>query len=157
MANFNQVTLIGNLTRDLELRYTPKGTAVAKAGLAINRKWTNDSGERKEEVVFVDVDMFGKTAENTAQYMRKGGNILISGRLKLDKWDDKQTGQKKSRLGVIAESVQFLGGGDGNQTERQPGQERAAQKPLGTGKAPAATAAAPVAGDGPDESDNVPF
>ena len=110
MASFNKVILVGNLTRDPELRYTPKGTAIAKIGLAVNRVWTNEAGEKKEEVTFVDVDVFGRTAENVGQYMRKGRPILIEGRLRLDQWDDKQTGQKKSKLGVVADTVQFLGG-----------------------------------------------
>src|ERR1700761_8852667 len=111
MASFNKVVLVGNLTRDPELRYTPKGTAIAKIGLAVNRVWTNESGEKKEEVTYVDVDVFGRTAENVGQYMRKGRPIMIEGRLKLDQWDDKQTGAHRGRLGVIAETVQFLGGG----------------------------------------------
>lgn len=111
MSSFNKVILIGNLTRDPELRYTPKGMAVAKVGLAVNRQWKSESGEKKEEVTFIDVDVWGRTAENVGQYMRKGGSILIEGRLKLDQWDDKQTGQKRSRLGVTAETVQFLGSG----------------------------------------------
>src|ERR1700744_3306095 len=109
MASFNKVILMGNLTRDPELRYTPKGTAIAKIGLAVNRVWTNEAGEKKEEVTFVDVDVFGRTAENVGQYMRKGRPIMIEGRLKLDQWDDKQSGQKRSKLGVVAETVQFLG------------------------------------------------
>ena len=113
MASFNKVILVGNLTRDPELRYTPKGTAIAKIGLAVNRVWTNEAGEKKEEVTFVDVDVFGRTAENVGQYMRKGRPILIEGRLKLDQWDDKQTGQKRSKLGVVAETVQFLGSAPG--------------------------------------------
>jgi len=108
MASFNKVILVGNLTRDPELRYTPKGTAIAKIGVAVNRVWTNEAGEKKEEVTFVDVDVFGRTAENVGQYMRKGRPILIEGRLRLDQWDDKQTGQKKSKLGVVAETIQFL-------------------------------------------------
>ena len=104
MASFNKVILVGNLTRDPEWRYTPKGTAIAKIGLAVNRVWTNEAGEKKEEVTFVDVDVFGRTAENVGQYMRKGRPILIEGRLRLDQWDDKQTGQKKSKLGVVAET-----------------------------------------------------
>jgi single-strand DNA-binding protein len=109
MAAFNKVILIGNLTKDPELRYSPKGTAIAKIGLAVNRTWTNEAGEKKEDVTFVDVDVFGRTAENVGQYCRKGKPILIEGRLKLDQWEDKQTGQKRSRLGVVAETVQFLG------------------------------------------------
>ena len=109
MASFNKVILMGNLTRDPELRYTPKGTAVAKFGLAVNRVWRTETGETKEEVTFVDVDVFGRTAENVSQYMRKGSPILVEGRLKLDTWEDKQTQQKRSRLGVVAETVQFIG------------------------------------------------
>ena len=152
MASFNKVILMGNLTRDPELRYTPKGTAIAKVGLAVNRVWTNEAGEKKEEVTFVDVDIFGRTAENVGQYMRKGRPMLVEGRLKLDQWDDKQTGQKRSRLGVVAETVQFLGsapgGGEGGAAPAAP---RAARP------APGAPAAEPVEGDGPPESDDVPF
>lgn len=147
MASFNKVILIGNLTRDPELRYTPKGTAIAKVGLAVNRVWTNEAGEKKEEVTFVDVDIFGRTAENVGQYMRKGRPMMVEGRLKLDQWDDKQTGQKKSRLGVVAESVQFLGVKEEGGTQQS---RPAAAKTT-------APASAPVAGDGPPESDDVPF
>jgi single-strand DNA-binding protein len=118
MASFNKVILIGNLTRDPELRYTPKGTAIAKIGLAVNRTWRNEAGETKEEVTFIDVDVFGRTAENVGQYLRKGSPLMVEGRLKLDTWDDKQTNQKRSKLGVVAETVQFLGsrgGGAGDQ------------------------------------------
>src|ERR1041385_957525 len=115
MANFNKVILAGNLTRDPEVRYTPKGAAIAKLGLAINRTWKTETGETKEEVTFVDVDAFGRTAEVISQYLKKGRPILVEGRLKLDQWDDKQTNQKRSRLGVVLESFQFLdsGGGQG--------------------------------------------
>ena len=150
MASFNKVILMGNLTRDPELRYTPKGTAIAKIGLAVNRVWTNEAGEKKEEVTFVDVDVFGRTAENVGQYMRKGRPIMIEGRLKLDQWDDKATGAKRSKLGVVAETVQFLGSpaGEGG----APAAPRAARP-----AAAAAPAAEPVEGDGPPESDDVPF
>lgn len=153
MASFNKVILVGNLTRDPELRYTPKGTAIAKIGLAVNRVWTNEAGEKKEEVTFVDVDVFGRTAENVGQYMRKGRPILIEGRLRLDQWDDKQTGQKKSKLGVVAETVQFLGspaGADG-------GAPAAPARPRAAAPAAAAPAGEPLEGDGPPESDDVPF
>lgn len=152
MASFNKVILVGNLTRDPELRYTPKGTAIAKIGLAVNRVWTNEAGEKKEEVTFVDVDVFGRTAENVGQYMRKGRPILIEGRLKLDQWDDKQTGQKKSKLGVVAETVQFLGspaGTGGGDSAAAPRASRPGQNTAPT--------AEPVEGDGPPESDDVPF
>src|SRR5438105_11590958 len=111
MASFNRVILAGNLTRDPELRYTPKGMAIAKIGLAVNRVWKNEAGESKEEVTFVDLDAFGRQAETLAQYMKKGSPLLVKGRLRLDQWDDKQTGQKRSRLGVVVEGFQFLGGG----------------------------------------------
>jgi single-strand DNA-binding protein len=152
MASFNKVVLVGNLTRDPELRYTPKGTAIAKIGLAVNRVWTNEAGEKKEEVTFVDVDVFGRTAENVGQYMRKGRPILIEGRLKLDQWDDKQTGQKKSKLGVVAETVQFLGSAQDGRSEGGSAPASRAQRP-----AAAQPAAEPVEGDGPPESDDVPF
>jgi single-strand DNA-binding protein len=156
MASFNKVILVGNLTRDPELRYTPKGTAIAKIGLAVNRIWTNEAGEKKEEVTFVDVDVFGRTAENVGQYMRKGRPILIEGRLRLDQWDDKQTGQKKSKLGVVAETVQFLGSandGGGSGGGSAPSAPRVS-RPSPAASAPAAE---PIEGDGPPESDDVPF
>ena len=156
MASFNKVILVGNLTRDPELRYTPKGLAIAKVGLAVNRVWTNEAGEKKEEVTFVDVDIFGRTAENLAQYMRKGSPILIEGRLRLDQWDDKQTGQKRSKLGVVGEVVQFLSSGN-----------RGAESGGEAGSAPAAprsrpsASAAPAPESEPDvaphEGDDVPF
>jgi len=155
MANFNKVILIGNLTRDPELRYTPKGMAIAKVGLAINRNWTSEGGEKKEEVTFVDVDIFGRTAENVAQYMKKGRPIMIEGRLRLDQWDDKRTGQKRSRLGVVAETVQFLGspgggsgGGEGGDSAPAPRRSAAPSAP-----APASPSAEP---DMPSD-DDVPF
>jgi single-strand DNA-binding protein len=151
MASFNKVILVGNLTRDPELRYTPKGTAIAKIGVAVNRVWTNEAGEKKEEVTFVDVDVFGRTAENVGQYMRKGRPILVEGRLRLDQWDDKQTGQKKSKLGVVAETVQFLGSAPGGGEGGAPAPAPARPKPA------AAPAAEPLEGDGPPESDDVPF
>ena len=151
MASYNKVILVGNLTRDPELRYTPKGMAIAKIGLAVNRNWTNEAGEKKEEVTFVDVDAFGRQAETLAQYMKKGSPILVEGRLKLDQWDDKQTGQKRSRLGVVAETVQFLGSAPGAGEGGAPSAPRAARP------APAAPAGEPVEGDGPPESDDVPF
>lgn len=151
MASFNKVILVGNLTRDPELRYTPKGTAIAKIGVAVNRVWTTETGEKKEEVTFVDVDVFGRTAENVGQYMRKGRPILIEGRLRLDQWDDKQTGQKKSKLGVVAETVQFLGSAQGGGEGGTPAPARRAAP------AAAAPAAEPLEGDGPPESDDVPF
>ena len=155
MANFNKVILAGNLTRDPELRYTPKGTAIAKFGLAINRKWSSEGGETKEEVTFVDVDAFGRQAETLGQYVRKGSPILIEGRLRLDTWDDKQTGQKRSKLGVVVEGFQFLGGGnrdgaaDGGGPRSQPRAASASASPGAAG--------APEPDGPPPEEDDVPF
>lgn len=156
MANFNKVILAGNLTRDPELRYTPKGTAVAKLGLAINRNWTTETGEKREEVTFIDVDAFGRQAETIGQYLKKGRPILVEGRLKLDQWDDKQTGQKKSKLGVILESFQFLD--SGNRTEGGAPSAPASPRPVRPA-APAAPSAPAADHDGPppEESDDVPF
>jgi single-strand DNA-binding protein len=109
MANLNRVLLIGNLTRDPEVRYTPKGTAVAEMSLAINRYTQTEGGEKKEEVTFVDVTLWARLAEISGEYLKKGKPVFIEGRLQLDTWDDKQTGQKRSRLRVIAESMQLLG------------------------------------------------
>ena len=110
MANLNRVLLIGNLTRDPEIRYTPKGTAVADVGLAINRVLNTEEGERREEVTYVDVVLWARLAEIADQYLKKGRPVFIEGRLQLDSWDDKQTGQKRSRLRVIGENLQLLGG-----------------------------------------------
>jgi single-strand DNA-binding protein len=109
MANLNRVLLIGNLTRDPELRYTPKGTAVTEIGLAVNRIYSGEDGEKKEETTFVDVTLWARQAEIAGQYLRKGRPVFIEGRLQLDTWDDKQTGQKRSRLRVVAENLQLLG------------------------------------------------
>jgi single-strand DNA-binding protein len=148
MANYNKVILIGNLTRDPELRYTPKGTAVAKIGIAVNRSWRTESGETKEEVTFVDVDAFGRQAETLGQYMKKGRPIMIEGRLKYDTWEDKQTNQKRSKLGVVLESFQFLDYGGRGSDEGAPAPARGKAAP-----------AQPPAADSADEppSDDVPF
>lgn len=157
MASFNKVILAGNLTRDPELRYTPKGTAVAKIGLALNRSWRDQAtGEMKEEVTFVDVDAFGKQAETIGQYLKKGRPLLVEGRLRLDTWEDKQSGQKRSKLGVILESFSFLdsgnrdsGGGGGG------GGEGYRARP--TPAAAAVPAPANDSSEAPPEEDDVPF
>src|SRR3954464_706403 len=113
MASFNKVILIGNLTRDPEVRYTPKGTAVAEIGLAVNRVYTTDSGEKREEATFVDVTLWGRTAEIAGEYLKKGRPVFIEGRLQLDSWDDKTSGQKRSKLKVVGEGLQLLGGRPG--------------------------------------------
>ena len=151
MASFNKVILMGNLTRDPELRYTPKGTAIAKIGLAVNRVWTNEAGEKKEEVTFVDVEVFGRTAENIGQYMRKGRPILIEGRLKLDQWDDKQTGQKRSGLASWRKRFNFSAARRRWRRRRTRGSARAASR------SQLRPPASPSEGDAPPESDDVPF
>ncbi len=114
MASFNKVILMGNLTRDPEVRYTPKGSAVTDIGLAVNRVYSTDNGEKREETTFVDVTLWGRTAEIAGEYLKKGRPVLIEGRLQLDSWDDKQSGQKRSKLKVIGESMQLLGGRQGS-------------------------------------------
>ncbi len=132
MANLNKVMLIGNLTRDPELRYTPKGTAVADIALAINRVWNNEQNQRQEETTFVDITLWGRQAELAQQYLTKGRGCYIEGRLQMDTWDDKQSGQKRSKLKVVAESLQFLpqggqGGGEGGQRAENGQGQRPAQ------------------------------
>ncbi len=108
MATVNRVFLIGNLTRDPELRYTPNGSAVCEFGIAINRVFTSNN-ERREETCFVDVNAWGRQAENCARYLQKGSSVCIEGRLHLDQWEDRETGRPRSKLKVVAERTQFLG------------------------------------------------
>lgn len=159
MTGFNKVILAGNLTRDPELRYTPSGTAIAKFGLALNRKWKDQSGEMKEEVTFVDVDAFGKQAELIGQYLKKGQPLLVEGRLRTDSWEDKQTQQKRSRLGVVLEGMTFLGGGSrdggdfgGGGGSYGGGAPSARPRPQQSAPPPPANS-----GDMPPEEDDVPF
>ena len=155
MASFNKVILAGNLTRDPELRYTPKGTAVCRFGLAVNRNWTSETGEKKEEVTFVDIDAFGRQAEVVAQYMKKGRPFLVEGRLKLDQWEDKNTHQKQTKLRVVLEGFSFIDsvrGGD-NAGVPAPLPPRPAAAPA---SAPAA-ASAPSDAEPPPSDDDVPF
>src|SRR5712664_2447765 len=109
MASFNKVILLGNLTRDPEVRYTPKGSAVCDLGIAINRQYTLDSGEKREEVTYVDVVLWSRLAEIAGEYLKKGRPVFIEGRLQLDTWDDKQSGQKRSKLKVVGEGLQLIG------------------------------------------------
>lgn len=155
MANFNKVILAGNLTRDPELRYLPKGTAVAEFGLAINRTWKNEAGETKDETTFVDVVAFARTAEVIGQYMKKGRPILIDGRLRYETWDDKQTGQKRSKLRVLCETFQFI---DGNRPAEGGVQTapRAASRPAAPVVEPSSPAGPEPDGPPPTE-DDVPF
>jgi single-strand DNA-binding protein len=154
MANFNRVILAGNLTRDPELRYTPKGVAIAKITLAINRTWKNETGETKEEVTFVDVDAFGRQAEVVGQYMKKGRPFLVEGRLKLDQWEDKNTHQKQSKLKVVLEGFSFIDtkGADSGAPSDAPRARPAAPAVAPAGAPAAAEPEAPE-----PEQDDVPF
>jgi single-strand DNA-binding protein len=109
MASFNKVFLIGNLTRDPELRYTPSQVAVTDLGLAVNRYYTTKDGDRREETLFIDVTVWNRQAENCCQYLRKGQPIHVEGYLRMDTWDDRNTGEKRSKIKVEAENIQFLG------------------------------------------------
>ncbi|GAG22434.1 unnamed protein product [marine sediment metagenome] len=108
MADFNKTILVGRLTRDPELRYVSSGTAVCEISLAIGRKWKDGNGQMKEETAFIDVVIWGKQGENVNQYMKKGSQLLVEGRLNQDRWEDKTTGQKRSKINVVADMVQFL-------------------------------------------------
>src|SRR5437868_15073475 len=152
MASFNKVILLGNLTRDPVVRYTPIGSAVCDLGIAINRQYTLDSGEKREEVTYVDVVLWSRLAEIAGEYLKKGRPIFIEGRLQLDTWDDKQSGQKRSKLRVIGETMQLLGGrppGTGGGAEA--GEEARAPRPAGKATPP------PKAADATPDEDEIPF
>jgi len=151
MANFNKVILAGNLTRDPELRYTPKGTAIAKFGLAVNRRRKAETGETKDEVTFVDVEAWDKQAEVIAQYLKKGQPFLVEGRLRLDQWEDKNTHQKQSKLKVVLESFSFLASNRADSPAPTGGVAPAAAVPV----AEAPGASEPEAPE--PEQDDVPF
>jgi single-strand DNA-binding protein len=124
MASFNRVILLGNLTRDPQVRYTPGGTAVSEIGLAVNRTWFDQkTNSRREEVTFVDVTLWGRQAEVAGEYLSKGRQVLIEGRLQLDTWEDKESGQKRSKLRVVCENMTMVGGrGEGSKGEGGSGE-----------------------------------
>ncbi len=185
MANLNKVMLIGNLTRDPEIKYTPKGLAIADISLAINRTTTNEAtGEKRDETTYVDVTLWGRLAEIAKEYLFKGKPAYIEGRLTLDTWDDKTTGQKRSKLKVTGESMQLLGargenadgssssggsgnryasaprgdsgggGGGGDDYDQRPARPQQQQQPTG-GPRPKPKPAAPA--PDPDDEDDIPF
>lgn len=149
MASFNKVILLGNLTRDPEVRYTPKGSAVCDLAIAVNRQYTLESGEKREEVTYVDVVLWSRLAEIAGEYLKKGRPVFIEGRLQMDTWDDKQTGQKRSKLRVIAETMQLLGGRPASGAAEAGAEERLARPSKTTPPPPSATAE-------PDD-DEIPF
>lgn len=108
MAYLNKVFLIGNLTRDPELRVTPKGTAICQFGIAVNRQFKDESGATRDETTFVDIEAWGKQGELVSKYLTKGSLAMVEGRLKLDQWEDKTSGQKRSKIKVVLDNVQFL-------------------------------------------------
>lgn len=156
MANVNKVILIGNVTRDPEIKYTPKGTAVTDLGLAINRFIpASEGGERREETTFIDVTLWGRQAEIANEYLKKGRPVYIEGRLQMDSWEDKQSGQKRSKLRVVGENLQLLGsregGGSGAGGSRGGGDYDDAPPPRPRGgSAPSRPPAEP-------EDDDIPF
>ncbi|MFT6862714.1 MAG: single-strand DNA-binding protein [Akkermansiaceae bacterium] len=167
MANVNKVMLLGNITRDLEVRYTPKGTAVCDLGMAVNRIRTGDNGERIEEVTYVDVTLWGRQAELAGQYLAKGRSVFIEGRLQLDQWDDKQTGQKRQRLRVVGENMQFIGGqgqgGGGNQggggspPSHESGSSQQSAPPQQSSSSPSNQGGAAAADSFDNDDDDIPF
>ncbi len=161
MASYNKVLLMGNLTRDPEVRYTPKGTAIANLGLAVNRTYTTDSGEQKEEVTFVDIEVWGRQAETSGQYLAKGRPVFIEGRLRLDSWEDKETGQKRNKMKVVAERVQFLGTpkADAEFSDQSPESDRFSKQKSAGSEQPFAQGAVSEKASGAvaASDDNIPF
>jgi single-strand DNA-binding protein len=151
MASFNKVILLGNLTRDPEVRYTPKGSAVCDLGIAVNRVYTTEGGERREEVTFVDVVLWARLAEIAGEYLRKGRPVFIEGRLQMDSWDDKQTGQKRTKLRVVGESMQLLGGRPSGAAGETTEEDRPAAS------AGSKTTAAPKSAAPTPDDDEIPF
>ncbi|MBI3866694.1 MAG: single-stranded DNA-binding protein [Planctomycetia bacterium] len=161
MASFNKVILLGNLTRDPQVKYTPSGTAVAEIGLAVNRYWFDkQTNSRREETTFVDVTLWARDAEVAGEYLAKGRPVLIEGRLQLDTWDDKTTGQKRSKLRVVGERMQLLGsrgeagggGGGGRSAAPAAAEQHYDGPPVGGGEF---ESEAPSGG--PPPQDDVPF
>jgi len=153
MASLNKVFLMGNVTRDPELRYTPSGKAVLDLGLAVNRRTKDSNGNWREDPTFLQVTIWDKAAENCAEYLSKGRPVLVEGRLSMDQWEDKKTGEKRSKLRVTAENVQFLGARPAGSAPRTaPG---AAAEESGE---PAAPPAAPPTPEGNElTDDDIPF
>jgi len=163
MANLNKVMIIGNVTRDPEIKYTPKGSAVVDIGIAVNRTFTPEGGERREETTYIDVTLWGRTAETAAEYCKKGRSVYVEGRLQLDSWEDKTSGQKRSKLRVVGENYQLLdrrpggagagssGGGDEEYSERPPARREA---PSSGGGFSSGCNTAPQP---PIEEDDIPF
>ncbi len=174
MPNFNKVFLMGNLTRDPEIRYSSGGgggggrdgggSAICKFGLAVNRQWRNQAGEKQEDTCFVDIVVFGRQAETCNEYLRKGRPVFLEGRLNFNQWEDRESGQKRSKLEVVAENVQFLGsrdgapgggGGGGGIRRDEPSGRPSHDEPAAPSPAPSPRAATKVAEE--VNFDDIPF
>ncbi|MFZ4588131.1 MAG: single-stranded DNA-binding protein [Terrimicrobiaceae bacterium] len=153
MASVNKVMLIGNVTRDPEVKFTAKGSAVTDIGLAINRNYTLESGEKREEVTYIDVELWGRLAEIAGEYAKKGRPVFIEGRLRMDTWEDKASGQKRSRLKVVGENLQLLGGKSGGSGSPSSDSE-SHDSPAPAPRRPAPSRPAPTSSE-PD--DDIPF
>lgn len=179
MANLNKVMLIGNVTRDPEIKYTPKGSAVTDLGIAVNRVFTQDGGEKREETTYVDVTLWGRQAEIAGEYCKKGRSIYIEGRLQLDSWEDKASGQKRTKLRVVGDNFQLLGprphGGSGGGSSggyAGGGEEEYSERPAPRREQPSVPSSSHSSGSGsgggysagrstaqqpPLEDDDIPF
>lgn len=157
MANFNKVLLMGNLTRDVEMRHTQSGMALAKFGMAINRKWSQN-GEQKESTCFVDLTAWGRQAEVLSQYVKKGSQLFVEGRLEYSTWESQDDGKKRSKLEVVVENFQFIGSarggaGGGGGGEEGGGERRSGGGGGGGGRKPAQAAE----GQGDVDYGDIPF
>ncbi len=164
MPALNKVLLMGNLTRDPELRVTPKGTPICQFSLAINRQFKMESGESREEVIYVDVEAWGKQGETIAKYCTKGRPLYVEGRLRLDQWEDKNTKEKRSRMKVVLEQFQFLGdgrggGGAGGGAPSSPGEfdQTGGSSPERHSPPPRASSSAPKPAAQENLDEDVPF
>jgi single-strand DNA-binding protein len=155
MANFNKVYLIGNLTRDPELRVTPKGTAICQFGMAVNRQFKDESGAMRDDTTFVDIEAWGKQGETISKFCTKGKPLFVEGRLKFDQWEDKTSGQKRSKLKVVLEGFQFLGTGQRDGGAPTGGGEFDQSAPAAPHSPPARSGAKPPVAENLDE--DVPF
>jgi len=155
MANVNKVILIGNVTRDPEVKFTSKGSAVTDIGLAINRNYTLDNGEKREETTFVDVELWGRLAEIAGEYAKKGRPLYVEGRLRMDTWEDKASGQKRSRMKVVGENLQLLGGRTEGGGGRPAGGGEHESHEASAPRRPAPPPSRPAPSSEPD--DDIPF
>ena len=153
MANVNKVILIGNVTRDPEVKFTSKGSAVTDIALAINRNYTLDNGEKREETTYVDVELWGRLAEIAGEYAKKGRPVYVEGRLRMDSWDDKATGQKRSRMKVVGENLQLLGARTGGAPQGSHEHEGGGEPATRRSAAPTR----PVTPPSSEPDDDIPF